>query len=48
MRFVESIEPLSLRFSGIHIDSTAELHESPLENITVPTLIVSAREDGFF
>jgi 2-hydroxy-6-oxonona-2,4-dienedioate hydrolase len=47
MRIVKSIEPLSLRFSGINVDSTPDLHELPLEKITAPTLIVSARDDGF-
>jgi 2-hydroxy-6-oxonona-2,4-dienedioate hydrolase len=47
MRIVRNIEPLSLRFSGINVDSTPDLHELPLERITTPTLIVSARDDGF-
>jgi 2-hydroxy-6-oxonona-2,4-dienedioate hydrolase len=44
---VKSIEPLSLRFPGINIDSTTTLRELPLEKITAPTLIISARDDGF-
>jgi hypothetical protein len=47
MRIVASIEPLSLRFPGINVDSTAELHELPLGKITAPTLIVTARDDLF-
>ncbi|TKB15653.1 MAG: alpha/beta hydrolase [Mesorhizobium sp.] len=47
MSFVRSVEPLSLRFSGINIDSAPELHELPLEEITVPTMIISARDDLF-
>ncbi|MCV3205495.1 alpha/beta hydrolase [Mesorhizobium sp. YC-39] len=44
---VESVEPLSLRFPGINIDSTPELHKPPLEEITAPTIIISARDDLF-
>lgn len=47
MRFVRAIEPLSLRFAGINVDSTADLHELPLEMIAAPTLIISARDDLF-
>lgn len=47
MSFVRSVEPLSLRFSGINIDSTPELHKLPLEEIAVPTMIISARDDLF-
>ncbi len=46
-RMIKSIEPLSLRFPGINLDSNPNLHELPLENIAVPTLIVTARDDGF-
>ncbi|TPI24296.1 alpha/beta hydrolase [Mesorhizobium sp. B3-2-1] len=47
MSFVRSVEPLSLRFAGINIDSAPELHELPLEKITAPTIIISARDDLF-
>ncbi len=47
MSIVRSVEPLSLRFPGINVDSTAELRELPLEKITAQTLIVSAPDDGF-
>jgi 2-hydroxy-6-oxonona-2,4-dienedioate hydrolase len=47
MRFVRSVEPLSRRFSGINADSTSVLRELPLQEITAPTLIVSARDDLF-
>ncbi|RWH68366.1 alpha/beta hydrolase [Mesorhizobium sp.] len=47
MSFVRGVEPLSLRFSGINIDSAPELHEQPLAEIAAPTLIVSARDDLF-
>ncbi|CDX16788.1 conserved exported hypothetical protein [Mesorhizobium sp. ORS 3324] len=47
MSFVRSVEPLSLRFSGIKIDSAPELHELPLQEITAPTMIISARDDLF-
>jgi pimeloyl-ACP methyl ester carboxylesterase len=47
MSIVRNVEPLSLRFPGINVDSTTELRELPLEKITAPTLIVSAADDGF-
>lgn len=46
-QMLKDIEPLSLRFRGINIDSTPSLHELPLETIRVPTLIISARDDLF-
>ena len=47
MNMVRSIQPLSLRFPGINVDSIPELSQLPLETITVPTLIISARDDLF-
>lgn len=47
MNIVCAIEPLSLRFPGINVDSTPDLQELPLEKITAPTLIISARDDLF-
>lgn len=47
MRIVRSIQPLSLRFRGINLDSAPRLHPLPLETITAPTLIISARDDLF-
>lgn len=47
MGIVRSIEPLSRRFPGINLDSNPDLHPLPLEKITVPTLIISARDDLF-
>ena len=47
MSFVRSVEPLSLRFPGINIDSSPDLHELPVEEITAPTMIISARDDLF-
>ena len=44
---VRAIEPLSLRFPGINVDSSPNLRELPLETIAAPTLIISARDDGF-
>ncbi|WP_332771119.1 alpha/beta fold hydrolase [Phenylobacterium sp.] len=44
---VRSVEPLSQRYRGINVDSTPDLHELPLEQISAPTLIVSARDDLF-
>ena len=46
-KIVKIVEPLSLRFLGINVDSSSELHELPLEKITAPTLIASARDDLF-
>lgn len=47
MAVVRSVEPLSLRYRGINVDSTPDLHALPLEKISTPTLIVSARDDLF-
>jgi pimeloyl-ACP methyl ester carboxylesterase len=47
MNIVRSIGPLSMRVAGINIDSIPDLLPLPLENIRVPTLIVSARDDLF-
>lgn len=47
MRLIKRIEPLSLRYGGINLDSTVHLAELPLDKITAPTLIISARDDGF-
>jgi pimeloyl-ACP methyl ester carboxylesterase len=47
MRIVANIEPLSLRFPGINVDSTAEMRELPLGQINAPTLVVTARDDLF-
>ena len=47
MGIVRSIERLSLRFPGISIDSNPNLVPLPLEKISTPTLIISARDDLF-
>jgi 2-hydroxy-6-oxonona-2,4-dienedioate hydrolase len=47
MQIVRSIEPLSRRFSGINIDSNPDLRRPPLQDINVPTLVISARDDLF-
>ncbi|MBB4371156.1 pimeloyl-ACP methyl ester carboxylesterase [Bradyrhizobium sp. cir1] len=47
MSIIRSIEPLSLRFPGINVDSVAQLKEQALDRILAPTLIISARDDGF-
>ncbi|MFN0194075.1 MAG: alpha/beta fold hydrolase [Aestuariivirga sp.] len=47
MRIVKHIQPLSRRFRGINIDSIPDLHRPPLEEIGVPTLVISARDDLF-
>ncbi len=47
INLVRGVEPLSLRFRGINVDSTPHLGELPLDRISAPTLIVSARDDLF-
>ena len=47
MQIVRSIEPLSRRFPGINIDSNPNLARPLLEHISVPTLVISARDDLF-
>lgn len=47
MEMIRSIEPLSARFAGINIDSAPDLTERPLESLTVPTLLITARDDLF-
>ena len=47
MDFIRRVEPLSLRFAGMNIDGTANLHPLPLESVTAPTLIISSRDDLF-
>jgi 2-hydroxy-6-oxonona-2,4-dienedioate hydrolase len=47
MQIVRSVQPLSLRFPGINIDSNPMLDRPALETISVPTLIISARDDLF-
>jgi ATPase family associated with various cellular activities (AAA) len=47
MKIIKSVEPLSLRFPGVNVDSYAELRELPLEKIIAPTLIISVRDDLF-
>jgi pimeloyl-ACP methyl ester carboxylesterase len=47
MAMVHGIQPLSARFAGINIDSRPDLGERPLEQMTVPTLLITARDDLF-
>ena len=47
MQIVRSIQPLSRRFPGINIDSNPDLRRPVLEDIAVPTLVISARDDLF-
>jgi pimeloyl-ACP methyl ester carboxylesterase len=46
-KFMRSILPLSSRVRGIAIDSSTEISSWPLEQIRVPVLIVSAKDDLF-
>jgi 2-hydroxy-6-oxonona-2,4-dienedioate hydrolase len=47
MKIVKGVEPLSRRVQGINVDSVADMTRYPLEEISAPTLIVSARDDLF-
>jgi len=47
MSVVRSVQPLSLRFAGINIDSTPDLQRPPLTRVSMPTLIITARDDLF-
>jgi 2-hydroxy-6-oxonona-2,4-dienedioate hydrolase len=47
MQIVRSIQPLSRRFPGINIDSNPDLRRPAFEDINVPTLIISVRDDLF-
>jgi 2-hydroxy-6-oxonona-2,4-dienedioate hydrolase len=47
MQIIRSVEPLSRRFPGINIDSHPDLRRPPLQDINVPTLVISARDDLF-
>ena len=47
MHIVRSIQPLSRRFRGINVDSNPDLLRPPLEQVSVPTLVISARDDLF-
>jgi 2-hydroxy-6-oxonona-2,4-dienedioate hydrolase len=44
-RIIKSIMPLSQRVRGIEVDSAAEIHPWPLEQIACPVLIASAEDD---
>lgn len=44
---MKGIEPLSMRFAGIMIDSTPKLGPLPLDKVTAPTLLIAARDDLF-
>jgi pimeloyl-ACP methyl ester carboxylesterase len=41
------IKPLSRRFPGINIDSDPDRRRPAFENINVPTLVMSSRDDLF-
>ena len=47
MSIVQNVQPLSRRVLGINVDSIADIIRYPLEKISVPTLVVSARDDLF-
>ena len=44
---VRNIQPLSLRFAGIQLDSNPEAKPPQFERIAAPTLVVSAQDDLF-
>jgi 2-hydroxy-6-oxonona-2,4-dienedioate hydrolase len=47
MAMVRSIEPLSLRYAGINVDSQPQLAPLPMAELAVPTLLITARDDLF-
>ena len=47
VQWVHSVQPLSMRYQGINIDSNPPRDRPALEKIDVPTLIVAARDDLF-
>jgi pimeloyl-ACP methyl ester carboxylesterase len=47
MDVVRRIEPLSERFAGINIDSNPDLAPRALKGLSVPTLLITARDDLF-
>ena len=44
---MRSVQPLSSRVRGIMVDSSFELSPWPLEQIEIPTLVISAEDDLF-
>jgi pimeloyl-ACP methyl ester carboxylesterase len=46
-RVMSSVEPLSQRLGGLRIDSTIQLQPWPLERISVPTLVITSKDDLF-
>jgi pimeloyl-ACP methyl ester carboxylesterase len=44
--FLQSMHPISLRKAGIHNDRKYNIHEYSLEQITVPTLVIHAKDDS--
>jgi pimeloyl-ACP methyl ester carboxylesterase len=47
MRTINSLLPVSMRMSGIEVDSSARMEVWPLERIAAPTLIFSSSDDLF-
>jgi 2-hydroxy-6-oxonona-2,4-dienedioate hydrolase len=47
MDIVRSVEPLSMRLSGLNIDSQPDSEAPQFERIRSPTLVISARDDLF-
>jgi pimeloyl-ACP methyl ester carboxylesterase len=47
MKIVRGIKPLSWRFSGINVDSNPARSPPLLEQVSAPTLVISARDDLF-
>ena len=44
--FLQTMHPISLRKAGIYNDREYSVHDYPLENITVPTLVIHAEDDS--
>jgi pimeloyl-ACP methyl ester carboxylesterase len=45
-KFLQSMHPISLRKAGIDNDRKYKIHEHSLERITVPTLVIHAKDDA--
>jgi len=45
-KFLQSMHPISLRKAGIDNDRKYKIHEHSIEHITVPTLVIHAKDDS--
>lgn len=44
--FLRTMHPISLRKAGIYNDREYNIHDYPIERITVPTLVIHAGDDS--